>query len=148
MTSTIKVSVKAFAAAAALLMSVGLLAACSSSPTAPTVVGTWHVKYGAPAVVSIESTGTDAYTMTGKTPVTVTGGVTVTFAEYGSSVLAFIKDRACGVLMATSVFRSATQAALMTFLPIFLAHEMGYSPFAVGASLFALPSAMAANSTV
>ena len=63
------------------------------------------------------------------------------FAEYGSSVLAFIKDRACGVLMATSVFRSATQAALMTFLPIFLAHDMGYSPFAVGASLFALQAA-------
>ena len=34
-----------------------------------------------------------------------------------------------------------TQTALLTFLPVYLAHEMGYSPFWVGACLFALQAA-------
>ena len=34
-----------------------------------------------------------------------------------------------------------TQSALLTFLPVYLAHDMGYSPFVVGACLFALQAA-------
>jgi MFS family permease len=34
-----------------------------------------------------------------------------------------------------------TQTALLTFLPVYLAHDMGYSPFWVGACLFALQAA-------
>jgi MFS family permease len=34
-----------------------------------------------------------------------------------------------------------TQTALLTFLPVYLAHDMGYSPVWVGACLFALQAA-------
>ena len=34
-----------------------------------------------------------------------------------------------------------TQSALLTFLPVYLARDMGYSPFLVGACMFALQAA-------
>jgi len=45
------------------------------------------------------------------------------------------------VLTASSAFRSMTQNALLTFLPVYLAYEMHYSPFYVGAGMFALQAA-------
>jgi MFS family permease len=57
------------------------------------------------------------------------------------------KLRAFGVLLgnrtlislcASSVFRSMTQSALMTFLPLFLAQQMGYSPVWIGACMASL----------
>jgi MFS family permease len=46
------------------------------------------------------------------------------------------------VLLSTgSAFRTMTQTALLTFLPVYLAHDMGYSPAWVGACLFALQAA-------
>ena len=45
------------------------------------------------------------------------------------------------LLSASSAFRSMTQNALLTFLPVFLAYELGYSPFWVGACMFALQAA-------
>jgi MFS family permease len=46
------------------------------------------------------------------------------------------------VLLSTgSAFRTMTQSALLTFLPVYLAHDMGYSPFWVGACLFGLQAA-------
>jgi MFS family permease len=46
------------------------------------------------------------------------------------------------VLLSTSgAFRSMTQNALLTFLPLYLAREMGYSIMLVGASMFALQAA-------
>ena len=41
-----------------------------------------------------------------------------------------------------------TQSALLTFLPVYLAHDMGYSPFWVGACLFALQAAGFAASPI
>ena len=57
------------------------------------VIGEWNVTYGAPAVVTISSTGTDSYTMVAETPVEVTGsscslpvGTTIaTFSGSGTS---------------------------------------------------------------
>jgi predicted MFS family arabinose efflux permease len=41
-------------------------------------------------------------------------------------------------LCASSIFRSMTQSALMTFLPLFLAQKMGYSPVWIGACMAGL----------
>ena len=51
------------------------------------------------------------------------------------------RNRALILLSTGSTFRSMTQSALLTFLPVYLAHDMGYSPFVVGACLFALQAA-------
>ena len=37
-----------------------------------------------------------------------------------------------------STFRTMTQSALLTFLPVYLARDMGYSPLWIGACMFAL----------
>jgi MFS family permease len=50
-------------------------------------------------------------------------------------------NRGLVVLATSSAFRSMTQNALLTFLPVYLAYELGYSPFWVGASMFALQAA-------
>jgi MFS transporter, FSR family, fosmidomycin resistance protein len=62
-------------------------------------------------------------------------------AEYWKGVRRLFRNRALILLSTGSTFRSMTQAALLTFLPVYLAREMGYSPFVVGACLFALQAA-------
>jgi MFS transporter, FSR family, fosmidomycin resistance protein len=44
-------------------------------------------------------------------------------------------------LCASSVFRSMTHGGLLTFLPLYLATDMGYSPIWIGASMAALQAA-------
>jgi MFS transporter, FSR family, fosmidomycin resistance protein len=61
--------------------------------------------------------------------------------DYTKSVRQLFRNRALILLSTGSTFRSMTQAALTTFLPVYLANEMGYSPFIVGACLFALQGA-------
>ena len=51
---------------------------------------------------------------------------------------ALLKNRALITLAAGSAFRTMTQGALLTFLPLYLAREMGYPPFWIGACMFAL----------
>ncbi len=62
-------------------------------------------------------------------------------AEYLKGLKILFHNRALVLLAAGSSFRTMTQAALLTFLPVFLAREMGYSPALVGACLFALQAA-------
>jgi MFS transporter, FSR family, fosmidomycin resistance protein len=62
-------------------------------------------------------------------------------SDYTKSVRQLFRNRALILLSTGSTFRSMTQAALTTFLPVYLANEMGYSPFIVGACLFALQGA-------
>jgi FSR family fosmidomycin resistance protein-like MFS transporter len=62
-------------------------------------------------------------------------------ANYVKGVHRLFRNRALIMLSTGSTFRSMTQAALMTFLPVYLANQMGYSPFWVGACLFALQAA-------
>jgi MFS family permease len=50
-------------------------------------------------------------------------------------------NRGLIVLASSSAFRSMTQNALLTFLPVYLAYELGYSPLWVGACMFALQAA-------
>jgi MFS family permease len=50
-------------------------------------------------------------------------------------------NRSLVLLATSSAFRSMTQNALLTFLPVYLAYELGYPPFWVGACMFALQAA-------
>ena len=68
--------------------------------------------------------------------------------EYFRGVPALFRNRALVVLTTSSAFRSMTQNALLTFLPVYLAYEMGFSPFYVGAALFALQAAGFAASPI
>ena len=52
-----------------------------------------------------------------------------------------LRNRALVLLSVGSSFRTMTQTALLTFLPVYLAHDMSYSPAMVGACLFALQAA-------
>ena len=61
--------------------------------------------------------------------------------EYFRGVLALFRNRGLILLSTSSAFRSMTQNALLTFLPVYLAYEMGYSSFWVGACMFALQTA-------
>ena len=59
-------------------------------------------------------------------------------AQYWSGLRQLFRNRALILLSTGSTFRSMTQSALLTFLPVYLARDMGYSPFLVGACMFAL----------
>jgi MFS family permease len=63
------------------------------------------------------------------------------FRDYFQGVPALFRNRGLVILTASSAFRSMTQNALLTFLPVYLAYEMHYAPFYVGAGMFALQAA-------
>src|ERR1700722_8852925 len=56
-------------------------------------------------------------------------------------LLELAKNRALITLAISSAFRAMTQGALLTFLPLYLSREMGYTPLWIGASMFALQAA-------
>lgn len=64
-----------------------------------------------------------------------------TVRQYFSDFADLMRNRSLILLCTSSAFRSMTQNALLTFLPVFLAYEMGYSPLWVGVCLFALQTA-------
>ena len=68
--------------------------------------------------------------------------------DYFRGVPALFRNRSLVFLTTSSAFRSMTQNALLTFLPVYLAYEMGYSPFWVGAGMFALQAAGFAASPI
>jgi len=61
--------------------------------------------------------------------------------EYGSGLKSLVKNRIMILLAVSSAFRAMTQTTLLTFLPVYLAYKMGYSPFWVGACMFILQAA-------
>jgi len=61
--------------------------------------------------------------------------------DYFRGLPELFSNRGLVVLATSSAFRSMTQNALLTFLPVYLAFELGYSPFWVGACMFALQAA-------
>jgi MFS family permease len=63
------------------------------------------------------------------------------FGEYFRGIPQLFRNRSLVVLTASSAFRAMTQNALLTFLPVYLAYEMGFNPFWVGAGMFALQAA-------
>jgi sugar phosphate permease len=77
-----------------------------------------------------------------------TDGRVQTLKDYFRGVPALFRNRSLIMLTTSSAFRSMTQNALLTFLPIYLAYEMGYSPLWVGAGMFALQAAGFAASPI
>lgn len=65
----------------------------------------------------------------------------MTGAERMKSIASLLTNRAVVMLSIGSTFRTMTQSALLTFLPVYLARDMGYSPFWIGACMFALQAA-------
>jgi MFS transporter, FSR family, fosmidomycin resistance protein len=63
------------------------------------------------------------------------------FADYLAGLKDLFRSRSLVLLSTGSAFRTMTQSALLTFLPVYLANTMGYSPLWVGACLFALQAA-------
>jgi len=61
--------------------------------------------------------------------------------QYLQALKGLLRNRALVLLSTGSSFRTMTQSALLTFLPLYLAREMGYSSAWVGACLFALQAA-------
>jgi MFS transporter, FSR family, fosmidomycin resistance protein len=70
------------------------------------------------------------------------------FGDYFRGLPQLFRNRSLVYLTTSSAFRSMTQNALLTFLPVYLAYEMGFSPFWVGAGMFALQAAGFAASPV
>jgi MFS family permease len=66
---------------------------------------------------------------------------TQSLANYVTGLRQLLRNRSLVVLSTSGAFRSMTQNALLTFLPLFLAREMGYSMFLIGVSMFALQAA-------
>jgi MFS family permease len=64
-----------------------------------------------------------------------------TLGEYFRGVPALFRNRSLILLSTSSAFRSMTQNALLTFLPVYLAYEMHFSAKWVGAGMFALQAA-------
>src|SRR5919201_6828876 len=62
-------------------------------------------------------------------------------AQYMQGLRVLLRNRALVLLSVGSAFRTMTQTALLTFLPVYLTHEMRYSPAVIGACLFALQAA-------
>lgn len=66
-------------------------------------------------------------------------------ARSGAAVLrvfrVLMRNRTVTLLSIGSAFRAMTQISLLTFLPVFLAHQLGLSPFLIGACMFVLQAA-------
>lgn len=58
--------------------------------------------------------------------------------QYLRDYAALLRNKSLMLIAASSGFRTMTQAGLMTFLPVYLAYELDYSPVAVGTSMTVL----------
>jgi MFS family permease len=64
-----------------------------------------------------------------------------TLADYRRGLGQLFRNRSLMLLSTSGAFRSMTQIALLTFLPLFMAREMGWSALWVGGAMFALQAA-------
>ena len=55
--------------------------------------------------------------------------------NYMRDFASLLRNRALMLVSCSSAFRTMTQVGLLTFLPVYLAYELGYSPFVVGICL-------------
>jgi MFS family permease len=60
------------------------------------------------------------------------------FADYLKGFASLLRNRVLMLVCVNSAFRTMTQTGLLTFLPVYLAYELGYSPFLVGVCLTVL----------
>jgi MFS family permease len=82
------------------------------------------------------SLNTDGPAMAGKAPAPKR-----TLADTLRDFKPLLANRTLIFLCASSVFRSMTHGGLLTFLPLYLATDMGYSPIWIGATMAALQTA-------
>ncbi len=61
--------------------------------------------------------------------------------SYAQGLRALFRNRSLVLLSSSGAFRSMTQMALLTFLPLYLAREMGWSIALVGVGMFTLQAA-------
>ena len=61
--------------------------------------------------------------------------------DYARGLRELLRNRSLVLLSTGSAFRTMTQTALLTFLPVYLARDLGYSSAWVGACLFLLQAA-------
>src|SRR5687767_14242896 len=52
--------------------------------------------------------------------------------QYVGEFASLLKNKALMLVSVSAAFRTLTQAGLLTFLPVYLAYELGYSPLVVG----------------
>lgn len=91
------------------------------------------------AVIILAFLGTLRITQTsGKSDFSKDSGKGQSLSDYLQGLKRLVSDRGVNMLLLGSAFRNMTQAALLTFLPVYLAYEMGYSPWLVGVWMFAL----------
>jgi len=64
-----------------------------------------------------------------------TGGHRRSAADYLREFGSLLRNKTLMLVCVSSSFRTMTQAGLLTFLPVYLAYELGYSPFLVGLCL-------------
>lgn len=57
------------------------------------------------------------------------------FRDYAKNFGHLLRNKTLMLVATTSSFRTMTQAGLLTFLPVYLAYELGYSTFMVGLSM-------------
>ncbi len=76
-----------------------------------------------------------------KTGKTAHAGDGQSVGQYLRDLRSLAKNRPLILLSVSSAFRSMTQNALLTFLPVYLSYQMGYSAKWVGACLFGLQAA-------
>jgi MFS family permease len=60
------------------------------------------------------------------------------FGDYVKDFRQLFRNRALMLISGATGMRTLTQAGLLTFLPVYLAYELDYSPFAVGLSMAVL----------
>ena len=66
---------------------------------------------------------------------TATESTSQNLASYVDGLKVLLRNRSLLLLSTSGAFRSMTQNALLTFLPLFLAREMGYSPWHTGLAM-------------
>lgn len=69
------------------------------------------------------------------------GGQRRSLGHYAGEFASLLRNRTLMLVCASSAFRTMTQSGLLTFLPVYLAYELGYSPFLVGVCLTLLQGA-------
>jgi len=68
--------------------------------------------------------------------------------DYLKDVVSLLHNRALMLVSIGSAFRTMTQTGLLTFLPVYLAYELDYSPFIVGVCMSAMQVAGFAASPI
>jgi sugar phosphate permease len=69
------------------------------------------------------------------------GGDKRSVREYLNDLKSLLRNKALMIVSVSASFRTMTQAGLLTFLPVYLAYELGYSTFIVGVCMTVIQAA-------